>query len=256
MTFLLNERGMRRRGAATRRESAAGIALWRQIADDIERAIAVGTYKPGARLPGETALADRLGVNRHTVRRAIAALSERGLVRAERGSGTFVETRRMAYPIGSRTRFSEIVGADGREPGGRLIASAVEPAAEEIARRLRVKPGAAVARLDLIRHADRVPICVATTWLPAARFPSIARVYAARRSMTAALASFGVADYRRASTRIVAALADAADAQRLDLRPGSPILIADSVDVDANGAPALTTRARFAAERVSFVVER
>jgi GntR family phosphonate transport system transcriptional regulator len=246
---------MRRSQAALRRESAAGIALWRQVADDIERAIAAGTYKAGARLPGEFEIAGQLGVNRHTVRRALAALSERGLVRAERGSGTFVEAPRIAYPISPRTRFSEIVGAGGRQPSGRLIASAIEPAADDIARRLGIKPGAAVARLDHIRQADRVPICVATTWLPAARFPSVARVYAAKRSMTRTLAAFGVSDYRRASTRIIAALADAADAQRLAVRPGSPILLADSVDVDRAGAPVLATRARFAAERVSFVVE-
>jgi hypothetical protein len=52
------------------------------------------------------------------VRRALATLAERGLVRAERGSGTYVETGRLAYPLRSRTRFSEIVGAGGREPRG------------------------------------------------------------------------------------------------------------------------------------------
>ena len=88
----------------------------------IERAIADGTYPAGSRLPGEIEIADRFGVNRHTVRRAIAALAERGLVRAERGSGTYVEARRIPYPIRSRTRFSEIVGTAGREAGGRLIA--------------------------------------------------------------------------------------------------------------------------------------
>ncbi len=43
------------------------------------------------------------------MRRALATLAERGLVRAERGSGTYVEAPRLAYPLRSRTRFSEIV---------------------------------------------------------------------------------------------------------------------------------------------------
>jgi GntR family transcriptional regulator, phosphonate transport system regulatory protein len=83
-----------------------GVTLWRRIADDFERAISTGVYRTGERLPAETEIAGRFGVNRHTVRRALAALAERGLVRAERGSGTFVEMRRLAYPIGARTRFS------------------------------------------------------------------------------------------------------------------------------------------------------
>ncbi len=57
---------------------------------------------------------------RHTVRRAIAALANRGLVRAERGSGTFIEQQRIPYPIKQRTRFSEIVTGAGHMVGGRL----------------------------------------------------------------------------------------------------------------------------------------
>ncbi|MPZ55318.1 MAG: phosphonate metabolism transcriptional regulator PhnF [Rhizobiales bacterium] len=232
-----------------------GIALWRQVADGLERAIAAGTYGVGTKLPGEKDIASLFGVNRHTVRRALAELSERGLVRAMRGSGTFVEAQRIAYPIRPRTRFSEIIGTSGREAGGRLIAKATEPAQAEIAHRLAVRTGSTVVRLELLRQADRVPVCVATTWLSAARFPDAARVYAAKRSITSVLAHFGVADYRRASTRVIGTLAEAGDAMRLALAPGSPILLVDSVDVDLRGQPLLVTRARFAAERVEFVVE-
>src|SRR5262249_55168066 len=155
--------------------------------------------------------------NRHTVRRALATLAERGLIRAERGSGTYVEARRIAYPIGARTRFSEIIGTTGRAASGRLIASAVEAADRDIAKRLGVEPGASLIPIDALRQADRVPLCIGTSWLPAERFPDAARVYAAARSMTRTLAHFGVRDYRRATTRVTAALADAADAMRLGL---------------------------------------
>ena len=194
-------------------------------------------------------------MNRHTVRRAIAALAERGLVRAERGSGTYVEARRIPYPIRTRTRFSEIVGKSGREAGGRLIASATEMADREIARRLNLKPGAAVIRIDALRQADRVPICIGTSWLPADRFADASPVYAAKRSITGTLAHFGIRDYRRASTRIVAALADATDAMWLNLEPGGAVLVVDSVDVDLDGRPVVTSRARFAAERVEFTFD-
>jgi GntR family phosphonate transport system transcriptional regulator len=235
-------------------DKATGITLWRQVADDLERAIAAGTYRAGAKLPGENEIAEQFQVNRHTVRRALATLIERGLVRAERGSGTYVENRRIAYPIGARTRFSDIVSTSGREAGGRLLASSVEPATEETAKELRIKPGTHVIRLEHLRQADGFPICLATSFLPAARFPAAAQIYAARRSITRMLAHFGVRDYRRARTWVVAALADAADAMRLELRPGAPILVVDSVDVDAEGQPVLISHTRFAGERVAFVV--
>ena len=236
-------------------EAGTGVTLWRRVADELERAIAAGTFQSGTKLPGENDIAARFGVNRHTVRRAIATLAERGLVRAERGSGTYVEARRLAYPIRKRTRFSEIVGGTGRAVSGRLIASAIEAADAEIAKRLRVKPGTLVNRIESLRHADRVPISAATTWLPAQRFPDAAEVYASVRSITKTLAHFGVYQYTRKSTHITAAVVDAPDAARLEIIPGRPVLCIDSVDVDGDDCPVLTSHSRFVADRIELIVE-
>src|SRR5580700_7252376 len=159
-------------------DASTGVALWRQVADGIERGIANGTYAAGDKLPGETEIAETYRVNRHTVRRALAALAERGLVRAERGSGTYVEAPKLAYPLRSRTRFSEIVGAGGREPRGQLIGASEEPATREMARQLGLKTGAPLVRIEALRLADRAPICVSTTWLSADRFPNAGQVFA------------------------------------------------------------------------------
>jgi len=244
-----------RRLAAARATDAGGVTLWRRIADEIERAIAGGAHSPGERLPGEIEIAARFGVNRHTVRRALAELAARGLVRAERGSGTYVERGRLAYPIGTRTRFSEIVGAAGRGAGGKLIAHWNGPASADIAKRLGLSAGEPVIALEILRSADRVPISSATTWLAAALAPDAARLYRRHRSMTRVLAHYGIADYRRQSTRISAAPADAIDAGRLRLAPGRAVLVVDSIDVTLAGVPVLTTRGRFAADRVELLVE-
>jgi GntR family phosphonate transport system transcriptional regulator len=237
-------------------DAASGVALWRQVADGIERGIANGTYSAGEKLPGETEIAETYRVNRHTVRRALATLAERGLVRAERGSGTYVEaTRRIAYPLRSRTRFSEIVGAGGHEPRGQFIEASEEAATRELARELGLKTGAPLIRIESVRLADRTPLCVSTTWLSAELFPESDKVFAATRSMTKLLAHYGIRDYRRATTRITAAIADATDAMHLDLPLGRPVLMVDATDVDLSDKPLVTKRSRFAAERVEFLVE-
>src|SRR5467141_4465113 len=150
--------------AMSLQDTASGVALWRQVADGIQRGIADGRFAAGDRLPGEIDIAETYRVNRHTVRRALATLAERGLVRAERGSGTYVETQRLAYPLRSRTRFSEIVGAGGHEPRGQLIGASVEPASRELARQLGLKSGSPLIRIEALRLADRTPICVSTSW--------------------------------------------------------------------------------------------
>lgn len=232
-----------------------GLAAWRQIADGLEAEIRTGDLAAGAQLPTEAALAARFGVNRHTVRRALAVLAERGLVRATQGRGTFVEAPRLAYPIGPRTRFSEIVSRAGREAWGDLIASAEVAAEAEIAADLGLPPGAPVLDLLTLHRADGTPISTARTCLPLPRFAGFDRAYAALGSITRAYAAFGVSDYTRLSTRIGARLAAAEEAARLDLAPGRVLISLASVNADAAGIRIQATRGLFVADRVELVVE-
>ena len=237
------------------RDAPAGVSLWRRIADDIENSIARGVFEPGSKLPGEVEIAERFGVNRHTVRRAIAALADRGLVRAERGSGTFIEQQRIPYPIRPRTRFSEIVGGAGHTVSGRLVSSSTETCTADLAKLLKIKVGTPVIRLELLRHADRIPLCAATTWLEAARFPGAPAIYTSTNSITRMLTRFGVRSYSRKSTRVTAAIAESGDAAPLRVAIGRPLLVIESVDIDSDGVPVLATRSRFAADRLELVIE-
>jgi len=68
------------------------------LASELRRAIALGAFEPGARLPSERTLADRLGVSRMTVRAAMRILATDGLVTTVRGrsGGTVVTTTASA----------------------------------------------------------------------------------------------------------------------------------------------------------------
>lgn len=119
-----------------------------------------------------------------------------------------------------------------------MVASSIESANGDIAKRLNLKSGERVIRLERVRQADGIPIVASTTWLPADRFPNAARVYAmSSNSMTRMLANFGVRDFTRESTRVTAAVAEAADAESLKLALGRPLLVVESVDADTDGVP-------------------
>ncbi|MEU6667589.1 winged helix-turn-helix domain-containing protein [Streptomyces sp. NPDC046727] len=64
--------------------------VYRQVADHIAAEIAAGKLRPGARLPGERALAEQYGVAIGTARRAVQELRERGLAVTLPAKGTFI----------------------------------------------------------------------------------------------------------------------------------------------------------------------
>ena len=75
-------------------------SLWSSIADTLRDEIAQGIFRPADKLPTEAALSARFGVNRHTVRHALAELAKAGTVHARRGAGVFVTAKPTDYQIG------------------------------------------------------------------------------------------------------------------------------------------------------------
>jgi GntR family phosphonate transport system transcriptional regulator len=237
-------------------DRARGLAAWRQVADAIEADIASGRLKPGDKIVAEAQLALRFAVNRHTVRRGLAALAERGLVRATQGSGTFVEARPLAYPIGLKTRFSEVMAKAGKEARGELVSAEHVTADAAVAESLCLKAGAPVLVMHTINRADGVPLSLARTHLPLPRFLGLDQVFATKGSLTKAYKKYGLDDYKRLSTRITARPADAEEARALDIAPGRTLLLVNSVNVDTEGMRIQATQSRFVADRVELIVER
>ncbi|MEP5152583.1 FadR/GntR family transcriptional regulator [Planktotalea sp.] len=60
------------------------------VINQIEGLILRGILRPGERLPSERELSERLGVSRPSLREAIAALQEEGLLASKAGSGIYV----------------------------------------------------------------------------------------------------------------------------------------------------------------------
>ncbi|MEK4426469.1 MocR-like pyridoxine biosynthesis transcription factor PdxR [Solibacillus sp. FSL K6-1523] len=65
-------------------------AIYKQLAEHIEKGIADGTFPPDKPLPSERALANALHVNRSTVVNAYDELQSMGLIERNRGSGTTI----------------------------------------------------------------------------------------------------------------------------------------------------------------------
>ncbi|MBB6487650.1 phosphonate metabolism transcriptional regulator PhnF [Rhizobium lusitanum] len=233
-----------------------GVALWRQIADRIRTSISHGDFDETGMVPPETTLALQFGVNRHTIRSALGALAQEGIVRAVQGRGTLIERKeRLSFPISKRTRFSQGIGDQVRETRSVLLASSEEPANAELSGQLKVDVGTKLVRLETLGQADHRPVSRATSWFPADRFGDIAEIYRTTGSITKAFRELGVPDYVRVVTEITATHADESDLSDLQLSPGAIVLVAQALNADLDDVPVQYSISRFAADRVRFTVE-
>jgi GntR family transcriptional regulator, phosphonate transport system regulatory protein len=233
---------------------AGGIAVWRQVADRLRDMIDGGVFSDSQRLPSESELALRFGINRHTVRAAIADLVREGLLRSEQGRGTFVAAQdRLSYPIGRRTRFSEGLDGQASDLKTLVLDETREPASARLAALLGLDEGAELVRLDTIGFADQMPVSVATHWFEAVGFPEIGALLRATGSISKSFEAVGMADYVRASTRITARRASSRDAEALRLAEGAPVLMVEAVNAH-DGRPIQVSRSRFAADRIELTV--
>lgn len=236
-------------------ERHSGVSLWRQIADRIRVSIADGEFRETGRLPPAFDLAERFGVNRHTVRAALAFLAEEGLVESIQGHGTIIKGgRQLTLPISKRTRFSAGVGDQASSVATRLLGSGELQASPEVAAQLQIAPGQLVIEVEESGYVDGRPVSCSQHFFPADRFPDIARHIAATGSITRAFAACDLPDYLRQSTEVSARHADARERELMHLSPGAIVLETRAINTDLEGQPVQCSRTRFSADRISLRV--
>lgn len=231
------------------------VPVWKKIFDTLRAEIVDGSFNAGDKLPTEKEFSERFEVNRHTVRRALAELTQAGIITVRRGSGAYVSEGVIDYKIGPRTRFSQNVADIGRTPSQRILSADTVQADERIADRLGLKPGKLVVLLEATGEADGTPVCVSQQYFPAHRFPDFAAVYQETRSVTAAMKRYGVIDYVRAWTRIAAIAPSRTIAKKLHQPDNAPVLRAEALNLDMAGQAIEYGITYFAGQRAALMVD-
>ncbi|MBY8974820.1 phosphonate metabolism transcriptional regulator PhnF [Rhodobacteraceae bacterium NNCM2] len=230
-------------------------AIWLEIEASLREEITSGHYRPGDKLPTEAEQATRFGVNRHTVRRALSALQDQGLVHARRGAGVFVTAEPTTYHLSRRTRFRTNLEARGHVARHRFLRLETRLCDANEAEVLGLKPGDLVHVREGIGMADDLPITLNSSLFPGTLLPDFLDHLRELGSVTMALNACGVSDYTRAWTRIAAERASATQAGHLQCAEGAALMRTHSLNIDAEGRPIEYGETYFVGERVELVVE-
>lgn len=210
----------------------SGLPIYRQIRDVLVNEIAA-LYKPGDILPSENELAERFGVNRHTLRRAVDELVSDGLVERYHGKGIFILETAINYAIGSKTRFTETLQSLGHPTVSRVLRKQLIPARSGVASRLQIKEGEAVVFIETLREVNGKPFCIISHFIPASISQDILDNYN-HGSLHDFLNLHCDIELKRSESLISAVLPEADDASLLNMPKQAPILRVKSINLNIN----------------------
>ena len=131
--------------------------------------ISDGRLSDGQSLPGEQRLAQSFNVSRVTVRRALDALSEAGIIEKRAGSGTIVRSAAFKSKRASmnfNTLMPQLVEMMSSTTA-RLLSFSYSQAPDFVAQAMRIEPSAKVQIATRVRSTDETPFSHLTTYVPA-----------------------------------------------------------------------------------------
>ena len=214
-----------------------------QAVGELRSAIVDGTRAPGERLPSEPDLARTLGISRPTLRDALRALEDEGLVRRVHGSGTYVTGRPLLRNNLERNAgVTDVIASFGQQPGTRERTVAEEPAPAWVTDALGVEQALVVRR---IRTADDRPVVYSVDYVRPGTAVDGESLYA----------SFGAAIHHGVAT-LRPVTADAFLAAALGVDEGAPLLELRQVDYDESDAALAAAQEYHVADAFDFTVYR
>lgn len=201
---------------------------------------------PGDPVPSEFQLAEQFGVSRMTARQALQNLAAEGLVRRQRGHGTFVAPRPVHRREGALLSFTEDMRRRGMKASSVLLEASLVAATTADLEALQLEVGARCVAIRRLRLADGVPMAIERAVLPVECAPVLGMEL--EGSLHEALTRLGRVPYL-AHSWISATVASTAESQLLEVGRRTALVVERRIIYDRARSAFEHTETRYAAER-------
>ncbi|GAA5170905.1 GntR family transcriptional regulator [Pseudonocardia eucalypti] len=225
------------------------VPLYFQVASRIQQLIEEGELPVGGRLENEVELADRLGVSRPTMRRAIGYLVDRGMLVRKRGVGTQIVQPKLRRPVELSSLYDDLVKS-GQRPHTEITVLEIRPAPDAIAEALGIPFGTEITWMERLRYSDGEPLALMHNAVPVDVL-RLTRADLAERGLYQLLRAAGHHP-RMANQTVGAKAATAQEAKLLGERRGAPMLTMTRTAWDAEGRAVEYGSHLYRAGRYSF----
>jgi GntR family transcriptional regulator len=217
------------------------------LVDLIER----GQLAVGERLPAERELAELLGVSLAPVRQAILDAVNKGLLVRGRGRGTFVRGPGLDEKISILHSFTESMQEQHVEVDTRVLRQERVQMPPEVARALESRERRAMF-LERVAIVGREPVALLQAYLSLRTYPSLLDASFANRSLYETLRDKYETVVTRASSVIELSRSTSAEADKLGIAVGEPLLRVEGTAFADSGQPVEYFRVLYRGDRVRF----
>jgi len=201
------------------------VPLYMQLKTILASQINRGELQPHEKLPSERQLCRNFGISRMTVRHALSALAQGGLVYTQPGKGIFVADPRLSLNVQvSLAGWSEDILRSGATPSSILLEACLCRAIPEQAKALHVADGEELVKIERLRMVDKVPLALQIAYLPHRLCPAILGYDLATQSLIRILGKEYGLRLARADETVRATLANPDERELLGLSDPAPVL--------------------------------
>lgn len=231
----------------------SGIPLYHQIQQRLLEQIQSGELKPGKPLPSIQQIAAIMGVSQMTVRQAVRALSELGVIYSRQGKGTYISGIKLERDFRQVLSFTEETLARGSTPGSKVLSFRIQSPSPEAREALNLDEDERVFVLRRVRYGDSIPMAIESSCLPVRLCPRLMETFDPSASLYEELAEQYGIQLMVTDEIVEVGKANAEDAPLLEIDPQSPVFLFTRVSYLENGTPAEHVKSVYRGDRYKVV---
>ncbi|WP_026690794.1 GntR family transcriptional regulator [Alteribacter aurantiacus] len=232
---------------------SSSIPLYVQVKSILKDEISHGHYHPGDKLPTEKELTSRFDISRMTLRQAMNALVEEGLLLRLKGIGTIVQERKLEQTLTTLKSFTEDIIERGMTPSTKVISFQREKGNLAAVEKLGLTLTDELWVTKRIRYADKEPFSIEKNIVSAQKLPNLTKEIM-NHSLHNHIKEEGY-KMARAKTTIEAAIPSEKEKELLHIKDNSPILIVERITYLSNGEVIEWSVSKNRSDRYKFTAE-
>ena len=166
--------------------------IYLQLREIVRNKIEEGEYQPGTAIPSENELAETYGINRITVRNAVVALVNEGMLRRVQGKGVFVVGNKLEEALEEHGGFVSSIAKGKSSTSVKELTKVIRTAGDRYANIFEIEPEDPIFYLRQLVSVDNEPVSMEEIFVPQDVVPQLEVVNSSVFSMRDVFTFYGV----------------------------------------------------------------